>query len=616
MGLSQTDADDLKAEIARRVGEARLRLVTSSSLQAAPLNLAMSLLLVAIIWTGADSSTLLYWLGAVAIVSLFRLAALFRAHRKGVVPGRIQMWLYLMATCMAGTLWGITPFLLPPEPPIFALMAVALFIPGMTAGAAMTSAADLRVVAAYNGPALGIFTLWCLSLPNPAPMMAIASTAFFIILLRLAKTYSRHIVEAVKANVHLEAARRETDAQTAALGRLAERQEQAARGAEGQARATAAMLSNMSHDIAHPLNTVLGMADMLKGASLPPDAARMVSRICEAGGDLSALVGGMLDVSRIHAGELELVLDDVSAMNLAERLESRFTPIAAAKGLEFEVDLKGELNLVLRADMARLIQIAEVYISNAIRFTEKGAISATIETTTRDVEGKEGMARLRLSVCDTGIGVPESAREHLFDSFSIHNADSAIREAGTGMGLHLAKLLAELMEGEAGYDPLDDGSRFYIEAPFRISCKQDKYADERLNMSARRLRVLVAEGDGTRRSVLLGYLKSFNCVVSCVPSRADMLAALNASAYDALVLGVTLSDLDPDDAAADVRALASTASMTPIVRLSADLDAPTARAGAEVYVRAPVAADPLLEGLRAALEHDPAAAAQLKRTAA
>jgi signal transduction histidine kinase len=514
---------------------------------------------------------------------------------------------------MVGALWGATPFLLPPDPPIHAVMTVMMFLPGAAAAGAMTAAADLRVVTAYIIPALSFCAAWLLiqDLTATGPLLAFCAGVFAFILFNLARTYSHQLVEAVEANVQLDRARRETDAQSAALTRLAARQEEAAKAAETQARANAAMLSNMSHELSGPLNAVMGMSQMLREADLPSDQARMAARIRESGEHLSEMLGSILDISAIQAGRMELVLDDISAMNLAERLESRYTPQARAKGLDFEVDLEGDLNLVLRADMRRVLQIASIFTSNAIRFTETGGVKVVISAK----RGEDGAARLRLEVRDTGIGVPEASRGHLFEAFAEETPDMAIREAGTGLDLHLSKALARLMEGEVGYEDLDPGSMFHFEAPFRVSSKEDKYAGERLAVTNRRLRILVAEGDGARRSVLLGYLKSFNCVVACVDSRTDMLTALNASAYDALVMGLTLTDLDPEDAVADVRALPSTPTKTPKVRLAADLDAPMRRAGSDALVRAPVAADPLLQGLQAALGHDPAAAAQLRMTA-
>jgi PleD family two-component response regulator len=126
------------------------------------------------------------------------------------------------------------------------------------------------------------------------------------------------------------------------------------------------------------------------------------------------------------------------------------------------------------------------------------------------------------------------------------------------------------MDGEVGYAPVEsgDGSLFWFEVRLKASQKCDKYADgEQMTFDARRLRILVGEDNAARRSVLLGYLNSFNCEVTCAGSGHEMTEALSTAAYDAVVLGLSLEDCEPEDAAADVRSLPSTAAMTPIVRL-------------------------------------------------
>ena len=611
MGFPETGAGAFENEVGARTAAARLKLVTQSSLQAVPLNFAMSVLLVAILWGAVDRQLLLGWLGAMFAASVLRMISLHRARKLGRLPGRLEFHFYLLTTALCGALWGGAPFLLSGQATGLEANAIMLFVAGMAAGAAMTSAAEMRVVWAYNVPALGIYSVWFF-LQHTASAYLIGATCilFFFVLIKLARTYSAHLVEAVEANVHLDETRRESEAQRAALTRLSERQEDAVRAAERQAASTAAMLSNVSRELAGPLHSVQGMTQMLQEVSLPGDAARMVARIKDSSATLGELVRGILDVSRIQSGELELKIEDASAMKLAETLESRYTPLCRAKGLDFDVELEGSLDLVVRTDLKRILQIADVFIRNAVEFTDSGSVTAVIRTE----RTSETMARGRLEIRDTGRGVPESAQSTLFTAFASNTGDALIHESSTGLGLHLCKLLAGLLEGEVGYRANEGGGAvFWFEGPLRVSMKEDKYADERLNAGGRRARVLVAESDPARRSVLLGYLKSFNCVVSCVPSSAEAIEALNAAVYDTLVLGLTLTDLDPDDAAAEVRTLASTASMTPIVRLAHNQDAPVRRAGSDAWVRSPVAAQPLLEGLRAVLSHDPSALAQLKQ---
>ncbi|MEQ8434727.1 MAG: ATP-binding protein [Oceanicaulis sp.] len=609
MGFDTTDQGGVAIETRR----AKRLLVARSAVRAVPLNIINAALLSVLFFGHVDPLAHGVWFTVLCVAALLRLGAMWRAHRADRVPSDGEMMRYVVLSGVVGLCWGATPFLLGPGTPVIISQAVAMVIAGMAAGAAMTSAAEHRVVLAYTLPALG---LWAVSLALAGTwqggLVAVMLCGFFVAMNALTKAYSNALSEAVKANVALDEARRHTEAQAAAMQRLAEHNDKAARRAEEQARASAAVLANMSHELRAPLNGVMGMAQLLEESAGGGEQRRMAQRIRESGGQLNKLLTDVLDVSRIEAGRLELQLEDVTARSLADRVRKTFEPEANAKGVAFEVQVSGEADMALRADEDRLMQLARVFVGNALRFTDAGGVTAAF--TTRMGEG--GAARLRLQVRDTGCGVPESARAHLFDALAAETMDSSIREAGTGLGLHLTKRLAQLMDGEVGYQPAGSGSEFWVEVGLKPSQKADKYADgEQLTVESRRLRILVAESDPARRSVLLGYLKSFNCVVTCAISLEEMIEALESAAYDSVVLGLHVGDRDADDAAAEIRTLASTAAMTPVIRLRTDLDTPVQVSALETLVRAPVSAGALLEALNTALAADPAALSNLRRTA-
>lgn len=604
---------DENAAVAIETRRTKRLLVARSALRAVPLNIINAAFLSALFFGHVDPVMHAAWFAVLCAAALLRLASMWRAQKEDRVPTDREINLYVGLSGVVGACWGAAPFLLGPDAPAIASHAVAMVIAGMAAGAALTSAAEHRAVLAYTVPALG---LWGLSLILTGTweglVVAVMVVGFFVAMNSLTMTYASTLSDAVKANVALDEARRHTEAQAAAMTRLAEHNDQAARRAEEQARSSAAVLANMSHELRSPLNGVLGMAQILEESAPSGDQRRMALRIRESGEQLNRLLTDVLDVSRIEAGRLELELEDVTARSLADKARAQFEPAADAKKLAFEVQVSGEADMALRADGQRLMQLVQVFLSNAVRLTQTGGVVATFTTRMDDQTG----ARLRFEVRDTGCGVPESARPHLFDALAADHMDSAIREAGTGLGLHLCKRLAELMDGEVGYKPAESGSIFWFEVGLKASRRSDKYADgEQLTVEARRLRMLVAEADPARRSVLLGYLKSFNCVVTCAATTADMVEALGASAYDTVVLGLVLDDRDTEHAGAEIRALASTAAMTPVVRLSLDLDTPVRAGATETLVRAPVSADALLEALNAALSGDSAALSNLRRVA-
>lgn len=612
MGFAETRAIAREEETARRVRETARLLITKSSLQAVPMNVIGALGLGAMLWGSVPPVWLACWVLAMTVASVFRLLSLNRARRSNTVPTPGEMNGYMVCTALVGALWGASGFMLGEEASMAAILAVAVMISGMSAGAAMTSAAEPRVVLCYNVPCLSLAALWYASFGTLSGIvLAGMALLFFAVTTRLASTYRQSLVDTVEANADLEEARKEAEAQREALARLAERHEAAARSAENAARAKAAMLANMSHELGAPLNSILAQTQMLRELPLSSEATRMVGRIGESGDVLSSLVGEILDVSRIEAGNMELRLDDFPAERLVERLKRFGEMKARSRDLDFAVEMSGDCSEHLRADQDRICQMAEIFIANGIRFTESGGVKVAISMSPR---GNDGASRLRVEVRDSGRGVLPIYRDSLFDSFA-EDAAKPGSGSGTGLSLHLAKRMASMMGGEVGYTPGEPGSVFWFEIPVRMADRPGRYGDERLALANRRLRMLVCEADPARRAVLMGYLKSFNCVVTCADNASEMIEGLGAAAYDVIVLGLQIGATEPEDAVHDVRSLASTASLTPIVRLADKLQLPVQRSGAEVLVRAPVTSEPLLQALEEALSADPSAIAYLRRSA-
>lgn len=311
MGFAEARAIAREEETARRVRESARMLITKSSLQAVPMNVIAGIGLTVVLYGSVPLLWLGCWMAAMTVMSVLRLLSLNRARKSNTVPTPGEMTGYMICTAIVGALWGGAGFMLGPDASMAAVLTVAVIISGMSAGAAMTSAAEPRVVLSYNIPCLSIAAAWYLTFgATTGLVLALMVALFFAVTTRLASTYRQSLVETVEANADLEEARREADAQREALARLAERHEAAARSAEDAAKAKAAMLANMSHELGAPLNAILAQTQMLDEVAMPADAARMVARIRESGEALSGLISEVLDVSRIEAGSLELRLDD------------------------------------------------------------------------------------------------------------------------------------------------------------------------------------------------------------------------------------------------------------------------------------------------------------------
>jgi signal transduction histidine kinase/CheY-like chemotaxis protein len=199
-------------------------------------------------------------------------------------------------------------------------------------------------------------------------------------------------------------------------------------------------LTTMSHEIRTPISGILGMADLLREASLDLENASYVEAIRSSGRALVALIDEILDLAKIEAGRFDLVLERVDLRRLIEGVVELLAPRAQSKGIEIAASFSADAPRFVRADGPRLRQILMNLAGNAIKFTDRGGVCVTVE------RGEMGAARF--SVIDTGPGVPADRRKALFDRFEQGDSPHARRFEGAGLGLAISRELVRLMGGE------------------------------------------------------------------------------------------------------------------------------------------------------------------------
>jgi signal transduction histidine kinase/CheY-like chemotaxis protein len=235
-----------------------------------------------------------------------------------------------------------------------------------------------------------------------------------------------------------------------------------------QAEVKSRFLANMSHEIRTPLNGVLGLADVLSRRRHDPQSAALIATILRSGQNLLALVNDVLDLARIESGRMEVERvpfdPEMSAVTVCESLMST----ARARGLDLALDVALNVPREVLGDRLRFEQVMTNLVGNALKFTERGRVLVSLEWRA---------GSLTVAVNDTGIGIPASKLETIFEAFSQADASTTRRFGGTGLGLTISRELVRKMGGDLRVESVEgEGSTFSFDVPLAVSDSTETFA--------------------------------------------------------------------------------------------------------------------------------------------
>ena len=226
--------------------------------------------------------------------------------------------------------------------------------------------------------------------------------------------------------------------------------------------AKSAFLANMSHEIRTPMNAILGFSEALYNKLDREDTKKMVESILSGGKLLMSLLNDILDLAKIEAGKLELMLQPVNLPAVLEETRSLYGEKAQRKGIQLTLDIQQNVPELLELDETRIQQILFNLVSNAVKFTHQGHIKITASFNPRSK--RTGL--LSISIEDTGIGIAGDQVPVIFEDFSQLNPSSTRKYEGTGLGLAICKKLVSKMQGEIWVDStVGEGSVFHVNLP-------------------------------------------------------------------------------------------------------------------------------------------------------
>ncbi|WP_158602383.1 ATP-binding protein [Cohnella endophytica] len=252
--------------------------------------------------------------------------------------------------------------------------------------------------------------------------------------------------------------------------------EQKATQLETASRYKSEFLANMSHEIKTPLNSIMILSEMqAESDTSDEDRHRYAHLILQSGRELLTLVNDILDLSKVEAGKLDIVLQPIDTNEVLRYMEEQFMPIAESKGLTFVVSPSAEqtaetaAQLKLESDPMRLNQILRNLLSNAFKFTEKGGI----ELSASAVKGDDGREEILFEVRDTGVGIEADKLEAIFEVFRQEDGSINRKYGGAGLGLAISRQLAELLRGHLELSSEKGaGSCFTLRLPAQAACTE------------------------------------------------------------------------------------------------------------------------------------------------
>ena len=365
-------------------------------------------------------------------------------------------------------------------------------------------------------------------------------------------------------------------------------------------------LANMSHEIRTPLNGVLAMAQIMAMGEMQPKQRERLGVIRQSGEALLTVLNDILDLSKIEAGRMELEATDFDTEDLARKLEAAHQPAAIAKGLSFSVETTPAALGVRRGDMVRLQQILNNLLANAVKFTHSGEVRVLL-----DGEGEDGSAGLKVSVTDTGIGVPSDKLPLLFQKFSQVDSSTTRQFGGTGLGLAICRELAQLMGGNVWAESIQGvGSTFFATVPLqRVStpATTSESALPSVPADVSSLRILAAEDNATNQLVLKTVISTFGLGVDIVPDGQRVVEAWAGGDYDLILMDIQMPVMDGITATREIRAVEARTGRrrTPIIALSANAMVHQVKeylnAGMDMHVAKPIQLSKLHQALERVL---------------
>ncbi|MCK5387434.1 MAG: HAMP domain-containing histidine kinase [Gammaproteobacteria bacterium] len=446
---------NIESEFEKQLPIEQLALLHKQSFVAFAATIAVLLYILFWIHDSVDSYFLSLWVGAVIVLNVYLIIWIYFVHQASL-NSRIDtkkakrfIFIYQIQSVLHGSSWGLLPFLLidlsTPEMKFFAYIILC----GMAAGAIGTTAMIFRIYLSFMLPMMLPVILTQLVFADAFPLFSQNTLGVLIIFVISVIVLAHSHYESIKRSIVLMVENKQ----------LLNDVTQAFSKSATASKAKSNFLTNMSHELRTPLNAVIGYSEIIYDCAqdndfktIPGDA----KKITKAGQHLLSLINNVLDLSKIESGKMQVFVEDINVYNLLNEIKETTEALTSKNKntLNFEVP---ENLCIVKTDSTKLRQILFNIIGNAAKFTKDGEIT---------ISAVPDPEKLKISIVDTGIGMTAEQLDDLTTPFMQADISTTRKYGGTGLGMNLTKLLADLLgiEIEIQSQP-NKGTRFDLTVP-------------------------------------------------------------------------------------------------------------------------------------------------------